>query len=123
MENSMKTAKEVIETFWEIQDGGDYTKVINLFAEDALFEDPVYGTFNGKAEILDFMKKMNIEVHSREMVFRAKKIDGGGKVAWAQWIVNSPEGEVEGCGLYRVENELITYYKDYMNAPSNSDDK
>ena len=33
----MKTAKEVIETFWEIQDEGDYTKVINLFAEDALF--------------------------------------------------------------------------------------
>tara|TARA_B100000678_G_C18026075_1_gene428667 strand:+ start:118 stop:477 length:360 start_codon:yes stop_codon:yes gene_type:complete len=119
----MKSAKEIIEKFWKIQDEGDYTKVIDLFSEDALFEDPVYGTFNGKAEILEFMKKMNKEMRSRGMVFRAIKIDGGGEVAWAQWIADSPEGEIEGCGLYRVENELMTYYKDYMNAPSNSDER
>ena len=43
----MKSAIEVIKKFWEIQDEGDYTKVIDLFSEDALFEDPVYGTFRG----------------------------------------------------------------------------
>jgi ketosteroid isomerase-like protein len=53
----MNNAKEVIEKFWEIQDEGDYTKVIELFSEDAVFEDPIYGTFNGKEEILEFMKK------------------------------------------------------------------
>ena len=119
----MKSAKEIIEKFWKIQDEGDYTKVIDLFSEDALFEDPVYGTFNGKDEILEFMKKMNKEMRSRGIVFRAIKIDGSGEVAWAQWVANSPEGEIEGCGLYRVENELMTYYKDYMNAPSNSDER
>ena len=36
------------------------------------------------------------------------------------WIADTPEGEIEGCGLYKVENGLMTYYKDYMNAPSNS---
>ena len=35
----MKSANEVIKRFWEIQDEGDYTKVIDLFSEDALFED------------------------------------------------------------------------------------
>ena len=118
----MKSAIEVIKKFWEIQDEGDYTKVIDLFSEDALFEDPVYGTFRGKSEILGFMKKMNEEMRSREMTFRAVKIDGGGEVAWTQWIAKSPDGEIEGCGLYKVENGLMTYYRDYMNAPSISND-
>jgi len=118
----MKSAIEVIKKFWEIQDEGDYTKVIDLFSEDALFEDPVYGTFRGKSEILEFMKKMNEEMRSREITFRAVKIDGGGEVAWTQWIAESPDSEIEGCGLYRVENGLMTYYRDYMNAPSNSND-
>ena len=118
----MKSAIEVIKEFWEIQDEGDYTKVIDLFSEDALFEDPVYGTFRGKSEILEFMKKMNEEMRSREMTFRAVKIDGGGEVAWTQWIAKSPDGEIEGCGLYKVENGLMTYYRDYMNAPSISND-
>ena len=25
--------------------------------------------------------------------------------------------ETEGCGLYRVKDGMLTYYKDYMNAP------
>jgi limonene-1,2-epoxide hydrolase len=114
----MKSANELIKRFWEIQDEGDYTKVIDLFSEDALFEDPVYGTFKGKTEILEFMKKMNKEMRSREITFKAVKIDGDEEVAWAQWIAESPEGDIEGCGLYRVENGLMTYYRDYMNAPS-----
>jgi hypothetical protein len=32
----MKSAKEIIETFWKIQDEGDYTKVVNLFSNDAI---------------------------------------------------------------------------------------
>jgi limonene-1,2-epoxide hydrolase len=122
MEEKMKSAIEVIKKFWEIQDEGDYTKVIDLFSEDALFEDPVYGTFRGKSEILEFMKKMNEEMRSKKITFRAVKIDGGGEVAWTQWVADSPDGEIEGCGLYKVENGLMTYYRDYMNAPSNSND-
>ena len=66
----MKSAVEVIKKFWEIQDEGDYTKVIDLFSEDALFEDPVYGNFNGKAEILKFMKKMNKEMIATKKTLR-----------------------------------------------------
>ena len=28
----MKSAKKIIETFWKIQDAGDYTEVVNLFS-------------------------------------------------------------------------------------------
>ena len=43
----MNSAKEIIETFWRIQDEGDYTKVVALFAEDAVLVDPFFGTFKG----------------------------------------------------------------------------
>ena len=56
----MKGAKEVIKTFWKIQDEGDYTKVVELFAEDAVLVDPFFGIFEGKEAIGKFMKKMNI---------------------------------------------------------------
>ena len=88
----MKSAKEIIETFWRIQDGGDYTKVVELFAEDAVLVDPFFGTFEGKKAIGEFMKKMNKEMTSRETSFIAKEIDGGGEVAWAQWTAKTPNG-------------------------------
>ena len=37
----MKSAKEVIKKFWDIQDKGDYTELVDLFSEDAVFEDPI----------------------------------------------------------------------------------
>ena len=36
-------AQDVIERFWQIQDSGDYTQLVDLFAEDALVEDVVWG--------------------------------------------------------------------------------
>ena len=116
----MKSAKEIIETFWKIQDEGDYTKVVDLFSSDAILVDPFFGTFEGKIEIAGFMKKMNEEMASRETSFVVREIDGGGDVAWAQWTAKTPNGDIEGCGLYRVKNGMLTYYKDYMNAPQDN---
>ena len=114
----MNSAKEIIETSWRIQDEGDYTKVVDLFAEDAVLVDPFFGTFEGKAAIGEFMKKMNAEMGARQTSFVVREIDGGGDVAWAQWTAKTPAGEIDGCGLYRVRDGLMTYYKDYMNAPN-----
>ena len=50
-------AYQVIEKFWENQDSGDYTTTEHLFAEDALFVDPIYGTFQGREQIGAFLLK------------------------------------------------------------------
>ena len=112
-----RTAKETIEEFWRIQDDGDYTQLIQLFTDDAVLVDPFFGEFQGKEAIAGFMAKMNDEMRARNMHFVVREIDGSGEVAWAQWIAKTPDGDVEGCGLYRVRNGMMTYYKDYMNAP------
>jgi limonene-1,2-epoxide hydrolase len=37
-------------------------------------------------------------------------------------VAVTPNGRIEGCGLYRVRDGLMTYYKDYMNAPASDGD-
>ena len=68
-------AQRVIEEFWRIQDEGDYTKLAPLFAEDALLDDPVWGTHKGRDAILGFMttmvKEMGERQTSRSMRFAA----------------------------------------------------
>jgi ketosteroid isomerase-like protein len=111
-----RSAKETIEEFWRVQDAGDYRRLVDLFAEDALLVDPVYGSFRGREAIRGFMEKMNAVMAERNIDFVAEEIDGGGEVAWAQWVARTPRGNIEGCGLYRVRDGLLTYYRDYMNA-------
>lgn len=119
-EKVSRGAKETIELFWSIQDSGDYTRTVPLFAEDAVFVDPVYGEFRGREAIGEFMEKMVSVTRERGVRFRVVEIAGGGEVAWAQWVAETPAGEIDGCGVYRVHDGLVTYYRDYMNSPEAS---
>ena len=113
-----RTGKQTIETFWRVQDEGDYTKLVDLFADDAVVVDPFFGTFEGKEAIMGFMRKMNEEMRARSTSFEVRELEGDGEVAWAQWVAHTAAGDIEGCGLYRVREGKMTYYKDYMNAPA-----
>ena len=113
-------AYQVIEKFWKNQDSGDYTTTEHLFAKDALFVDPIYGTFQGRREIGAFLLKMNQAVKSINGIFRLEQLSGNETTAWAQWSFNSDHGYREGVGVYEVKNSLITYYRDYMNESSDT---
>jgi len=62
-------AYDTIQRFWHVQDAGDYTATVSLFADDALFVDPIYGTFEGRVAIAEFMEKMNGAVAKINGVF------------------------------------------------------
>jgi ketosteroid isomerase-like protein len=113
-----ETARETIERFWEIQNGGDYRQLVPLFADDAVLVDPIYGRFEGRTAIAGFMDLMVREMGDRKIRFRLEEVAGDGAVAWAQWVAETPRGLVSGCGLYRVRDGRLTYYRDYMNAPA-----
>ena len=83
-------AQRVIEQFWAIQDEGDYTKLAPLFAEDAVVEDPVWGTYNGREAILGFMTTMVKEMGERQIRFTVDEICGGDHACWARWTLHSP---------------------------------
>jgi ketosteroid isomerase-like protein len=108
-------AYDTIERFWRVQDDGDYTATAALFAEDALFVDPLYGTFEGRDAIAAFMAEMNTAVTAVDGVFTLEELAGDHETAWAQWRFDSTNGPRTGVGVYRVRNGQITYYRDYMN--------
>ena len=110
-------AYEVLKEFWSNQDSGDYTLSAHMFSKDALFVDPIYGTFTGRREITGFLIRMNSVVASINGIFRLEKLSGDESTAWAQWSFTSDQGHREGVGVYKVENGQITYYRDYMNEP------
>ncbi len=108
-------AHTTIKRFWEVQDSGDYSQLVELFADDAVLVDPVYGTFNGNAAIAGFMAKMTGEMASRGISFRLVELAGDDETAWAQWEAVIPAGNRSGVGVYRVRDSKLTYYRDYMN--------
>ncbi len=111
----MRNAQETIENFWRVQDHGDYRLLPDLFAEDATLVDPFFGTFQGIGAIRGFMERMVGEMGERKTHFRVLEVAGAGEVAWAQWIAVTPGGEKSGCGIYKVRDGKLTYYRDYMN--------
>ena len=109
-------AQRVIEEFWRIQDEGDYTKLVDLFAEDALLEDPIWGRYEGREAILGFMTTMVKEMGTRKIHFTVDEICGDDHAVWARWTMHMdgapPRG---GVGIYKVANGQLTYYRDYMD--------
>ena len=111
-------AQKTIEKFWAIQDEGDYTKLAPLFAEDAVVEDPVWGTYAGREAILGFMTTMVKEMSERKIHFTVDEICGDEHACWARWTMHSPEGSRGGVGIYKVAGGQLTYYRDYMDPES-----
>jgi limonene-1,2-epoxide hydrolase len=111
-------AFDVLKRFWAIQDNGDYAALAPLFADDAVLVDPVYGTFTGGDAIAGFMTKMNSEMRKAGASFRLIELCGDNEAVWAQWEATTAKGPRTGVGVYKVRGDKITYYRDYMNAPS-----
>ena len=109
-------AVETIRRFWEMQNNGDYVALVELFTEDAVLEDPVWGRYEGKEAILGFMKKMVEEMGDREIRFEVLEICGGSESAWAQWRLISPQGTGRGVGIYKVRDGKLSYYRDYYDS-------
>jgi steroid Delta-isomerase len=113
-------AQATIERFWQVQDSGDYTQVVDLFAEDALLEDPIWGVYRGREAILGFMTSMVKEMGARKIHFTVDEVCGDDHACWARWTMHSPEGTRTGCGIYKVADGKLTYYRDYMD-PAKAD--
>ena len=110
------TARELIEQFWEIQNAGDYTRLIELFADDAVLEDPLYGTITGKKNIAEFMQTMYEATAELQVHFEAREICADNSAAWCKWEAVMPGQTIEGCGIYRVLDGKLAYYRDYYDA-------
>jgi len=114
----MAAAREVIGKFWDIQNDGDYGALLPLFAEDAVFEDPIIGRVEGKKAIGELLNRLTKELADVGHFFEVLEIAGDEEVAWARWIWKRDEGDLEGVGLYRVKNGKLVSYRDFFDAKS-----
>lgn len=114
-------AQETIERFWQIQDSGDYTRLVDLFADDAVVEDVVWGTHRGRDAIMEFMTTMVKEMGARQIRFTLDEVCGDDHCAWSRWTMHSPAGARGGCGLYKVRDGKLTYYRDYSDPQEHAD--
>jgi limonene-1,2-epoxide hydrolase len=104
-----------MQAFWRIQDARDYGALVDLFAEDAVLEDPIFGVYRGKEAIRGFMETMNKEMGPNGISFDLVELAGGEDSAWAKWVAHTPAGDRHGVGIYKVAGGKVVYYRDYMD--------
>jgi ketosteroid isomerase-like protein len=110
------TALALVRRFWEIQDeGARYTGLVPLFAEDAVFEDLVYGRFEGLDAIRGYLGQMEQEMPDGGITFHLVDAAGDEEVAWSQWTCRFPGGAVPGWTLHLVRDGRFTLDADYFD--------
>lgn len=113
----MAAAKELAERFWDIQINGSHAELLPLFAENAVFEDPAIGRVDGKPAIAKLLAHLDKLFAGSPPQFELLEVAGDDNVAWSRWIWKRPQGDVEGVGLYKVQDGLFTSYRDFFEVP------
>jgi ketosteroid isomerase-like protein len=109
-------ALELVRRFWRIQDdGARYTGLVPLFADDAVFEDLVYGRFEGIDAIRGYLAQMEQEMPEGNISFHLVDAAGDESVAWSQWTCRFPHGDVPGWTLHLVRDGRFTLDADYFD--------
>jgi ketosteroid isomerase-like protein len=113
-------AEDVIRRFWEVETDQRYSTLVELFTDDAVFCDPLYGRMDGKAAIAEFMGLMEQVVPARDVTFELVDCAGGTTCAWSRWVMRAPgpDGtlvDVPGQSLYRLRDGRICFDADYID--------
>ena len=113
-----RPAEALIREFWRLQDGGDYSLLAPLFADDAVFVDPIYGRIVGGAAISEFMTLMKTEMPKKGVTFELVDAAGDTNVGWSQWWCHFSTGSIPGWTLHTFANGQFTYDADFMDSPA-----
>ncbi|MEM8902574.1 MAG: nuclear transport factor 2 family protein [Actinomycetota bacterium] len=110
-------ALELVRRFWEIQDSGRYTDLVELFADDAVFTDLNIGRMEGRDEIADLMARMETEMPGRGITFELVDAAGDETVAWSQWTCRYADGgSFPGWTLHTVRDGRFTLDADHYDT-------
>lgn len=111
-----RPAEALMREFWRLQDSGDYSQLAPLFADDAVFLDPIYGRIVGGVAISEFMTLMKTEMPARGVTFELVDAAGDTSVGWSQWWCHFANGSVPGWTLHTFRDGQFTYDADFMDS-------
>lgn len=109
-------AVEVVRRFWEIQNAARYTELGELFTEDAVFTDIVYGRFEGRDAVVAYLSRMESEMPEQGARFELIDAAGDETVAWSQWWCHLPAGKLAGWTLHTLRDGRLTLDADYFDV-------
>lgn len=107
---------DLIRTFWKMQDTRQYGQLAELFTDDGVFTDQVYGRFEGIEAIRNYMKRMDVEMPEGGVTFDLVDCAGDESVGWSQWTCNVPGGSFPGWTLHNVRDGKFTLDSDYFDV-------
>lgn len=118
-------AGELIAGFWAACSGGQFTRVLPLFAEDAVYNDTLYAApFVGRGAIESHLRDMESAIPPG-LVFVLDEMAPSPARVGARWHVETRKGSPvpfsRGASMYSVENVngtvLISEAWDFVETP------
>jgi steroid delta-isomerase len=109
-------AVDVVRRFWQIQNDARYTELGELFTEDAVFTDIVYGRFEGRDAVVAYLSRMETEMPEQGARFELIDAAGDETVAWSQWWCHLPTGKLAGWTLHTLRDGRLTLDADYFDV-------
>jgi limonene-1,2-epoxide hydrolase len=114
--NASGPALDVVRRFWEIQDEGRYAELGELFTEDSVFTDVLYGRMEGHANVVGYLQRMQAEMPALGVRFELVDAAGDETVAWSQWWCHFPTGRLPGWTLHTLRGNRFTLDADYFDT-------
>jgi ketosteroid isomerase-like protein len=114
-------AVEVISQFGAVEDDQRYTRLVELFTDDAVYYDPFFGAQRGRAAIHAFMEHMEKVVPGSGARFDAWETEGDTNCGWARWLMVAPNADgvevaVPGQSLYRLRDGKVSFVADHLDC-------
>jgi ketosteroid isomerase-like protein len=104
-----------------VEDDQRYTRLVELFTDDAIYYDPFFGAQRGKQAIHEFMTHMEDVVPGSGARFESWETEGDTTCGWAKWLMVAPgaDGEkvaVPGQSLYRLRDGQVSFVADHLDC-------
>jgi ketosteroid isomerase-like protein len=115
-DNAAGPALEVVQRFWAVQEAGRYSELAELFTDDAVFTDAVYGRMEGRDAIAGYLRRMQAEMPTLGARFELVDAAGDETAAWSQWWCHLPNGTVPGWTLHTVRDGRFTLDADFFDT-------
>lgn len=116
----MRSAHDIITMFGSVEDDQRYTRLVDLFTDDAVYCDPFYGPQRGRAAIGEFMAEMERVIPPRGIYFAEWNTTAETTVGWSTWVMAVPTGDDEhripGQSVYRLRDGKVCFVADYVDS-------
>jgi len=112
-------ASDIITMFGSVEDDQKYTRLVDLFTDDAVYYDPFAGPQVGRAAIHEFMSEMERVIPAMGVYFSNWETRADSHTGWSRWEMVVPVGDakhpIPGQSLYRLRDGKVCFVADYVD--------